>query len=240
MTVEKAAKKYAEMYTQLLDHGFQKGDIEQSMEALPGGCTAINVAMDWLMLNVSAEELPQKFTNKMHAKGPVQIISLMESDAAPAIAMDCEDSTDKFKSDIDQAKEDEKKRLEEEKRKQDEKKSKGEQDAQRDWILKYMEQECSSQDSGEEGVDPLADYDVWSDPREVERRKQERKKGELPLEVRQKLIAKELVKMKQMAADAKAEKDKARQKEAGSRIPKLKSEMAEIGMTDAMADALML
>ncbi|GMH43014.1 hypothetical protein BSKO_10936 [Bryopsis sp. KO-2023] len=118
------------------------------------------------------------------------------------------------------------------------KKSKGEQDAQRDWILKYMEPTSSNQDSDEEGVDPLEDYDVWSDPREVERRKQERKKGELPLEVRQKLIAEELVKMKQMAADAKAEKDKTRQKEAGSRIPKLKSEMAEIGMTDAMVEAL--
>lgn len=35
MTVDRAVKKYREMYVQLLDHGFTQSQIEPAMEALP-------------------------------------------------------------------------------------------------------------------------------------------------------------------------------------------------------------
>ena len=77
--------------------------------------------------------------------------------------------------------------------------------------------------------DIIHDWELWGDPREIERRKAERKKANIPPEVRRTQVAAEWVQAKQMAAAAKSAGDKARQKEAGTLIRDLKLEMKGLG-----------
>lgn len=77
--------------------------------------------------------------------------------------------------------------------------------------------------------DEIEDWELWGDPREVERRKAERKKASMPLEQRRAQLAEEWSRAKSEAARAKAAADKARQKAAGLVIRDLKLEMKDRG-----------
>lgn len=77
--------------------------------------------------------------------------------------------------------------------------------------------------------DGLSDYGAWSDPRGAARRKEEKKRNNLPTESKQKLVAEELTKYKAMASEAKRTKNKSAQREAGTKIGELKREMTELG-----------
>ncbi len=75
----------------------------------------------------------------------------------------------------------------------------------------------------------IEDWELWADPREIERRKAERKKASLPPELRRSQLAGEWQAAKEAAAQAKASGDKARQKVAGGMIRDLKLEMKQLG-----------
>lgn len=84
----------------------------------------------------------------------------------------------------------------------------------------------------------IEEWELWGDPREVERRKAERKKAKLPPEARKAQLAEEWVRAKAAAANAKAAADKARQKAAGAVIRDLKLEMQQLGTTLARTSTL--
>ncbi len=75
----------------------------------------------------------------------------------------------------------------------------------------------------------MEDWELWGDPREIERRKAERKRESLPLHVRKTHLAEEWGLARAEAAKAKAAADKPRQKAAGLLIASLKQEMKQLG-----------
>ena len=79
----------------------------------------------------------------------------------------------------------------------------------------------------------IEDWELWGDSREMERRKAERKRQNLPPEQRRQQLAEEWVRARGEAARAKAAADKPRQKAAGGVIRDLKLEMKQIGTLPA-------
>lgn len=75
----------------------------------------------------------------------------------------------------------------------------------------------------------MEDWELWGDPREIERRKAERQRKALPPEVRRKMLAEEWSTAKVEAAKAKAAGDKSRQKAVGQLIASLKQQIKELG-----------
>jgi len=79
------------------------------------------------------------------------------------------------------------------------------------------------------GETVIEDWEIWGDPREIERRKADRKRANLPLEQRRVQLAEEWLQSKAEAATAKAAANKPRQKVAGLVIRDLKLEMKQLG-----------
>ena len=79
----------------------------------------------------------------------------------------------------------------------------------------------------------IEDWELWGDSREIERRKAERRRQNLPPEQRRQQLAEEWVRARGEAACAKAAADKPRQKAAGGVIKDLKLEMKQIGTLPA-------
>jgi hypothetical protein len=79
------------------------------------------------------------------------------------------------------------------------------------------------------GETVLEEWEIWGDPREIERRKADRKRANLPLAQRRVQLAEEWLRSKTEAATAKAAADKPRQKVAGLVIRDLKIEMKQLG-----------
>ena len=121
------------------------------------------------------------------------------------------------------------------------KKKKEEEAQNKDWIKRYMESAYDEEEEEEEedfmmmGASPYSNNDakgqwsMYSDPREVERRK--RSRPEDPEQAIEE-IAKELEAAKAEASTAKSEGNKQKQKEAGMMIKDLKDELKALGITD--------
>ena len=75
----------------------------------------------------------------------------------------------------------------------------------------------------------IEDWELFADPKEIERRKAERKRQALPLQERQQILASEWVEARSRAARAKSANDKSQQKAMGQVIRNLKLEMAQLG-----------
>lgn len=75
----------------------------------------------------------------------------------------------------------------------------------------------------------IEDWEVWGDPREVERRKAERARAAQPPEQRRVQVVTEWAFARAAAAAAKSAGDKARQKSVGQIIRGLKQEMQQLG-----------
>jgi len=111
------------------------------------------------------------------------------------------------------------------------------------WILENAygsssEDDFTSEDDGDATMcsdsknEEIEDWEIWGDPREVERRKAERARKVLTREDRIQIIASDMAKAKENASAAKARGDKNAQKEAGSIIGQLRREMQELELTD--------
>jgi ATP-dependent RNA helicase DHX29 len=85
----------------------------------------------------------------------------------------------------------------------------------------------------------IEDWEVWGDPREVERRRAERARERLPRDDRVGLIAAEMAQARAEAAAAKAAGNKDKQKACGQLIGLLRQEMQELGIGDAELEAAM-
>ncbi|GLI66500.1 hypothetical protein VaNZ11_010327, partial [Volvox africanus] len=117
----------------------------------------------------------------------------------------------------------------------------------KEWILRYMDEQASSDDEGrapERQAPPCSsvadfEWEMWGDPREVARRRAERARSRLPIEERRRQLAEEWGQAKEAAARAKATGDKARQKDAGLMIRDLKQEMATLGVTEQQLDQVL-
>lgn len=109
------------------------------------------------------------------------------------------------------------------------------------WILQQaydddessMDEEESSSDDGN-----IEDWEIWGDPEEIERKKAERSREKLSREDKIAIIAHDMFHAKQHAAKAKANGDKAGQKEAGTIIGKLRREMKELEIDDGDLEPL--
>ncbi|GIL59641.1 hypothetical protein Vafri_14374, partial [Volvox africanus] len=116
-----------------------------------------------------------------------------------------------------------------------------------EWILRYMDEQASSDDEGGGTERPVSscssvadfEWEVWGDPREVARRRAERARSRLPMEERRRQLAEEWGQAKEAAARAKATGDKARQKDAGLMIRDLKQEMVTLGVTEQQLDEIL-
>ena len=97
--------------------------------------------------------------------------------------------------------------------------------------------EESEQDDADADED-IEDWEIWGDPREVERRKAERARNQLSREARIQLIKNDMEKARENAAKAKQRNDKNAQKEAGSIIGQLKREMLALGITEEDLSAM--
>lgn len=75
----------------------------------------------------------------------------------------------------------------------------------------------------------MEDWELWGDPREIERRKAERQRKALHPDLRRKMLAEEWVTAKAEAAKAKAAGDKSRQKAVGQLIASLKKQIKDLG-----------
>ncbi|KAG1663311.1 hypothetical protein FOA52_006270 [Chlamydomonas sp. UWO 241] len=104
------------------------------------------------------------------------------------------------------------------------------------WILQYAEGSCS--ESGSCNAGEIDDWELWADPREVQRKRGERARAKVPPEVRRRQVAEEFVRVKEFAAQAKAAGNKPKQKEAGGMIRELKQEMERMGLSETVAAAI--
>jgi ATP-dependent RNA helicase DHX29 len=94
----------------------------------------------------------------------------------------------------------------------------------------------TSQAASEDSI--IEDWELWGDPREIERRQAERAfKSQTPEQQRASL-AQEWVQAREWAAAAKASGDKTGQKSAGQLIGMLKGEMGKLGLSEAEAAEL--
>lgn len=84
----------------------------------------------------------------------------------------------------------------------------------------------------------IEDWELWGDPREIERRRAERAFAALPVEQQRAALAAEYVASRAWAAAAKAAGDRTKQREAGQLIGALKAEMHKLGLSEADAAAL--
>ena len=75
----------------------------------------------------------------------------------------------------------------------------------------------------------VEDWEVWGDPGEIARKKEQQLKARLPPEIRREQLAEEWVQCKSTAAAAKARSDKAAHKAAGAKMRELKMEMQRLG-----------
>eukprot|EP00798_Chlamydomonas_sp_ICE-L_P014354 gene14354-20351_t len=115
-------------------------------------------------------------------------------------------------------------------------------EASKAWIrqqyLASLEQDGSGSEAGSSSCSEIDDWELWADPREVERRRSDRQRTKIPVEERRRHVAHELARAKDYAAAAKSAGDKAKQKEVGQIIRGIKQEMERLGLSEAVAMAI--
>ncbi|KAK9843599.1 hypothetical protein WJX84_000161, partial [Apatococcus fuscideae] len=228
-----------EVYSKVMELGFQPGDAAHALQELRHGEMGLEEALDWLCLHVSASQLPKQFqgiSQLASASGKASVLARAAPQqaggkrqaAAPAAApvkrapKPAESAAEKAAKAARAAAAQEKDRQ-----------------SQKDWMRRYMEQQSDSEeDEDSRGDDVIEDWELFADPKEIERRKAERKRQALPLEDRQQILASEWVEARSRAAKAKSANDKSQQKAMGQVIRNLKLEMAQLGLTEDECTAM--
>ena len=75
----------------------------------------------------------------------------------------------------------------------------------------------------------VEDWELWGDPQEIAKRKEQQLKARLPPEIRREELARDWAHCKAAAAAAKARADKAAHKAQGAKLRELKMEMQKLG-----------
>lgn len=220
MTRKKASRRLFSVYEQLKEYGFQAEQIEEAILQLPKKCASLDLSLDWLMLAIPSDALPKSFRNYSGVFSTQNLIEIIQTSNPGA------QSSSKTMDVLSPAP------------LQSlvlHKKPKQTQDGggNKDWILQYLQQSTDEEEGPylEEG--PLSgsqEWEIWSDPREVERRKRERNEGELTEVEKRTLVLQELEKVKLEAAGAKKMRDSAKQRKTGIMIQQLKAELGQLGI----------
>eukprot|EP00884_Botryococcus_braunii_P002000 jgi/Botrbrau1/11800/Bobra.0224s0007.1 len=202
------ADTVVQVYESLLEHRFLPEHIQQALQALAGQRITEDAALDWLCLHLDPKELPRRFAGNAGSRstaGPVRVLAKADPRAAA-----------------------------------------------RRGITVWMSQTWYPHSPGEAGLlgteveagerkgsgggwrsgsqeDAVEDWELWGDPREIERRKAERQRRTLPPDVLRRMLAEEWSIAKAEAAKAKAAGDKSRQKAVGQLIASLKQQIKELG-----------
>lgn len=213
------------------------------MNALPPQCLSTEAALDWLLFELSKDQLPKQYAEEIQTTGGVELKQYArkerelkqtpESQLSEAEEAEERAAAAQAAAAAKAAAEKAAARQAQERAEAEEK----EKAARRAWILQYAAESEDEDDSGSEAsaaseTSSIEDWEVWGDAREIERRKAERKRTSLPREKRLALISEELAGAKARAAKAKASGDKGGQRAVGQIIGQLKREMAELGITE--------
>ena len=240
---EAVVARLHDVYAALLAHGFQRGQVERALGALPPATATTDAALDWLLLHLDSGELPKRFVDGGRALGPVELKhrgqEVTAAERAQRAAQQAEERGQAAAAAPPAAAaltaQQAAKKAEEESRAAQERRA---------WVMQYMDN--SSESSGTESDDASAasspgsaveDWEVWGDPREVERRRVERARAALPLGERKAMVWQELQATKGEAAAAKASRDKERQRGLGDIIRQLKQELEAMGEWSGLAEA---
>ncbi|KAL8151665.1 hypothetical protein V2J09_021473 [Rumex salicifolius] len=201
------AKKLKAVYEKLSCEGFSNDQIESALSALKDGAS-FEVALDWLCLNLSHGELPQKFSagSNMHINdGSVGVLSTARDDWTPA-----QDTSRRVGGEVCET-------AVQVKRSWDDESLNSHQPSQADWIRQYMEKE-------EENESESWEDNLFGDDSSI------KVSESRPYDT----IVTEYQAARDEAVAAKAMKDKKRQEKASSVIRKLKQEMSALGISDDM------
>lgn len=228
---EAVVARLHEAYAALLAHGFQRAQVERALSALPPAAATTDAALDWLLLHLDTGELPRRFVDGGRALGPVELkhrgLEVTAAERAQRAAQQAKERTAAPPPPAPAAPTAEQaaRHAEEESRAAQERRA---------WVMQYMDNSESSEDeSGASGASSpssaVEDWEVWGDPREVERRRVERARAALPLPERKAMVWQELQATKTEAAAAKASRDKERQRGLGDIIRQLKQELEAMG-----------
>ncbi|KAL2644845.1 hypothetical protein R1flu_012432 [Riccia fluitans] len=216
-----AQRRLRKIYDILLSEGFSPSQIEMALAAVPVGEATLEAVLDWLCMNLPADELPIKFSSGIRAEetegGSIQVLATARSDWSPPPVQ--QDEVKRPAQSAIQAVIREK---------VPEKDVKAE---QADWIKRYLaqQQEEVSGDS-DAGSSEDSDWEVFADRNEQRRRKQKRQS--VDPRTYSLSLAQELQKAKQAASEAKERGDKEKQASAGRLIRELKQEMSALGLSE--------
>eukprot|EP00898_Chlorokybus_atmophyticus_P004343 jgi/Chlat1/490/Chrsp103S00981 len=228
----KYTKQVRTLYEALTALNFASSNIESAIRALPLDNLTTEVALDWLCLNVPAEELPIQFSMGVRTApstaGSLRVLATAKADAAARGASANRASVADDQTDLQTVRKLPSKADVKEKSEQGKKE-------QAQWIKQYLaqqaEEESTSGDEAASSDSAASDWEMWADPSEQSRRKQLR---QMDPAARMNLFSKELSAAKQQAALAKTKGDKNKQAEAGCIIRELKVEMDRLGITEDM------
>lgn len=231
-----------DIYKSLTAQGFVPHHVERALQALPLYSIAVGSALDWLLLHLDRSDLPKQYADQVQNLGEVELrhkatATAAKLEASQVEALKVAAAAEAKRVAAERAEQERKAAVAakeaEAQRKADEEKEKA---ARRAWILQYADDssddETSSEISESSPGDVIEDWEIWGDPREVERRRAERARGALPRKDRLELIATELARTMQGAAKAKASGDRTEQRTYGQMIGQLKREIAELGITE--------
>ena len=257
-TTSKLKEEITGVYDEISRLGFTVKQVKDGMTHCVEVGVSKDHVLDWLCLNFPAEELPRKLASgafSVATAGNITVVSKGVSDnrakgqkSADKESRDEDHERSKLKEQ-ERKKEEERKRREEEKRRREEleerkkqkeeaiRRRREEEEQNKDWIKRYMETAYDESEEEEDFMlsgDPYnpgnnGQWDIYADPREVERRKASR-----PADPHEAIadIVKELESAKLEASNAKAEGDKQKQKDAGRMIRDLKEELKALGIED--------
>ncbi|KAL9309993.1 DExH-box ATP-dependent RNA helicase DExH7 [Arabidopsis thaliana] len=206
-------KKLNNVYEKLSCEGFVDDQIELALSSLRDGAT-FEAALDWLCLNLPSHELPVKFSTGASrfpsTGGSVGVISTSR-----------DNWNESAESSVQVEEEEEPAVFVRVKGKQDEEDTlSSDKSSQADWIRQYMmRQEEEELECWEDEVDGIDPRNKVSGPR--------------PFDV----IAKEYYSARSDAIKAKEKRDKRGQEQAGLAIRKLKQEISDLGLSEAMLES---
>ncbi|BDA49474.1 Putative ATP-dependent RNA helicase DHX57 at C-terminar half [Coccomyxa sp. Obi] len=230
------AEELAQVYDTMLGHGFKKEHVQQALQSLAGGNISEEAVLDWLCLHVDPADLPRRFAGAAQSRAAAAGIKVVAKADEAAAAARREQA--RKAQELQTAWQPPQKPAAKAAPKVDAAALAREKQKARDWILQYAVEDSESDGEGSQGEEQIDDWELWGDPKEIERRKAERARNAMHPEARKELIAEEWATARGEAARAKAAGDKSRQKGAGQVIAGLKREIAQLGLTEAAIEAL--
>ncbi|KAL3698119.1 hypothetical protein R1sor_012195 [Riccia sorocarpa] len=217
-----AQRRLRKIYDILLSEGFSASQIEMALAAVPIGEATLEAVLDWLCMNLPADELPIKFSSGIRVAetegGSIQVLATARPDWTPPPVQQQDEVNLPSQPAIQPVA----------REKVPDKDVKAE---QADWIKRYLAQQAEENSDGSDaGSSGDSDWEVFADRNEQQRRKQKRQS--VDPRTRSLSLAQELQKAKQTAIEAKERGDKEKQASAGRLIRELKQEMSALGLSE--------